>query len=89
MQAGILRQIKDSLSVSATQQLLQFPWQRLEQCGRKGRVGVRGKSKEERRGRVCVCVGVCGLVLEAAEGEAAAGVVRQRIQRTPFISLSG
>lgn len=62
--------------MSATQQLLQFPWQRPEQCSRKGRVGVRGKSKEERRGRVCV--GVCGWVLEATEGEAAAGVVRQR-----------
>lgn len=33
------RQIKDSLSVSATQQLLQFPWQQLEQCTRKVCVG--------------------------------------------------
>lgn len=37
------RQIKDSLSVSATQQLLQFPWQQPEQCSRKDCVGARGK----------------------------------------------
>jgi len=43
------RQIKDSLSVSATQQLLQFPWKQPEQCSRKGC----------ERGGVCVCVCVC------------------------------
>lgn len=42
------RQIKDSLSVSATQQLLQFPWQPPEQCSRKGSVGERGKWRERR-----------------------------------------
>ena len=58
------RQIKDSLSVSATQQLLQFPWQQPEQCSRKGYVGE------------CVCL--CECVCVCARACACSGALEER-----------